>query len=350
MIIIESLTAVFEKFSIENYNSNNLFAEGETKNIIIRLLGKFGKEELYQELEYSDMAPPDDRYDHTLSAFLLGLTLRNEMHIDMRNLPHVVSKNSQDNFYYFWILICLYHDCAYYIENHISAEDCPTVEAFVKKYRIKNSFLEESEYKELFTNYYNYRINRWECIDHGIAGALLLYDRLFNLYEKNKENPEKYKYLSFSKSCKKHILLVANTIARHNIYTVDEDDIEGVEYYKHYNLNELIQSSNRFSKVTLDEESENEKIRLLFLLELVDTIEPLKTIKQKKDKDDVSLEKVSIEFKYKDNQFVINYPNNYVNLYNSNISDWLGVILRCEGSTYSFEFERIKKKELICIG
>ena len=137
---------------------------------------------MFDVLERKTIAPANDRYNHTLSAFLLGLIVRDNLHIDMRSLPKIISESHKENFFYFWMLICLYHDCAYDIENNDSAKDCKTITDFVREYGVTYNFIEKSEYKELFINYYFYRTNDMKVIDHGIAGAILFYDTFMSFF------------------------------------------------------------------------------------------------------------------------------------------------------------------------
>ena len=343
-VYVKKIEEVFKKLEIGlSVDNNEIFNQGNAKRIITQILNKYGKDNLYRELEFSSLAPPPDRYNHTLSAFLLGLNIRDKMHIDMKNLPHVVSNNPKDNFLYFWILICLYHDCAYYIENEVDWKICPTVKEFITEYDIKYNFIELSEYRDLFNRYYQYRTEYMHVIDHGIAGALLLYDRLIKLYYNNKNN---ISGLFFSRDYKKHILLVANTIARHNIFSSNE---QTEEIYKRFGLEELIPSTNRFSKVKLDEKSENEKIRLLFLLEFVDTIDPVKVLTKRFGKKIALryLSETKIAFNYGSNQVELQYPDLITELYSPDINNWLGVNLSVTRNGYVFEFERLVDNDLV---
>ena len=78
------------------------------------------------------------RARHTVSAYLLGLTIRDEIRLntrDWRRLPN--EKSSAGSFRLFWSWVCVFHDIGYYYETNGSKySNCLTVEELIKKLKI----------------------------------------------------------------------------------------------------------------------------------------------------------------------------------------------------------------------
>ena len=137
---------------------------------------------------------------HTVSSFLLGLTIRDKLHIDTRSWLHLPGEKSpKGSFELFWSWICLFHDVGYYYEEHSETyASYNTIAELMQSLGIKHDLLDVSENKTLIKKYYRKRINSSDPkVDHGIVGALLLYDALMDLAKDNKVYSEIIGYRLF---------------------------------------------------------------------------------------------------------------------------------------------------------
>ncbi len=289
------------------------------------------------------------RSNHTLSAYLLGITLRDKLCIDMRELPKV-DEIPTKNFLYFWSLTCLYHDFAFSVEEKSKEliSKISNMDDLIKCFEIKYSMLEESEIKDLINNYFIYRLKERNTIDHGIVGAMLLYSGLMEQYAeaiKEENITSKISFihngLKYSREYKKQILFIANTIAQHNMWRADEKTIN---LYKKYHLEPLIPNNNNSHMIRINQSNEGQKNKLLFLLCLVDTIEPIKCLGREKNKSKVSnpyiiLEKLRISFNKAEKRISIYCPERYYLDYTnclSGIDKWLDVKFISEDKDNTF--------------
>lgn len=237
-----------------------LFQNNQAKKFIGQY---FEKERKNPKIHYCIDRITSFRAIHTVSSFLLGLALRNHLHFDTRSwrrLPGETSPNG--SFELFWSWICLFHDIGYYYEvNSEQFAKCKTMPELIKTLKIKYNLLDESCCRELIQNYYAMRINSdAPKVDHGIIGAMLLYDALMNLSECTEIYSEIKNYKSFyAKIC--------DTIAKHNMWRATNMTID---HYIKFELFELIPDNDLHHKVYYKNDP------LLFLLSLVDTIDPIK--------------------------------------------------------------------------
>lgn len=241
-------------------------------------------------VEFSKFKLDKLRWQHTLSAYLGGILIQKELHIDIRRgIPQLEKHKVIKNFLYFWAMICLTHDFAHSIESESKNSEknnllweCSSIPSFEKKFEIEHNFIEacQSEDRDLYEKYYNYRITYGEndeennknikkCIDHGIAGALIIYNALIKLGNQPREESS----YTFSKEYKKHVFFIANTIAKHNLWRACKDNKLS---YKKRKMYSLIPTDTDDKRIYLDKKEEN----LLFLLGLIDTIEPIKMFKK----------------------------------------------------------------------
>lgn len=132
-------------------------------------------------------------------------------------------------------------------------------------------------------NYLKYRLlgdKNHKCIDHGISGGMLFYDRIIknyiNKYERKKMNVPDIKLEEFFENTHERdlrfsleqlivFMYVSDCIINHNIWKATTD-LE--EVYRHYKLDSLI--GDKYKKVNF------EKNPLLFILAMSDTLEPYK--------------------------------------------------------------------------
>lgn len=203
------------------------------------------------------------RAKHTVSAYLLGTIIRDKLQFDTRNWRRLPKESSPSgSFKLFWSWICLFHDIGYYYEEHSDKYLVfSQLEDLEKELGIENDLLSFSAYPDLIRKYYKKRVNDMRpAIDHGIVGAILLFDALMDLANGDKPYSEIRKYSSF-------FAKICDTIALHNMWRATEKTL--LEYQQN-NLYELIPSEDNRHMVFY------RKNPLLFLLGIVDTIEPIK--------------------------------------------------------------------------
>ena len=225
-----------------------------------------------------------DRAPHIISTFLLGIKIAECYEIDI---------NTRDenymNFQYCWFLSCLYHDIGYVFEKgynnkklkHICEEG---IEGFRHLFELRyiHDQIFQTYTKEVVDFYFKCRANLCESkpvIDHGIAGGLLLYDKLRRQFEKawknrinSKDNRESFfvrhnetvQLLHFSKNHYDTYAKAANAIIAHNIW------LETLKkYIDKYGEKINISKINITRKIHLED-------KLCFILALADSIEPIK--------------------------------------------------------------------------
>lgn len=245
-----------------------------------------------------DEAPPY-RLLHAISTYLLGIALREGVGIDYRSLPRIFSVSSAggDAFSFFWSGICLCHDLGFGYEEitepfqqvkmlskegrkelldlkydllSLKREDYPT-----ELMEIEADWVEETLL--LANRYSRYRIEgmdgAYRRIDHGIAGASILYDALrresvngFLCHPTAGEFEVNARHSRFEACC----LLMACAIARHNMWVANTSNILD---YQVFNLYALCPGPE-LKKVTPEKPEE----QMLFLLDFMDTIDPVKNL------------------------------------------------------------------------
>jgi len=221
---------------------------------------------------------------------------------------------------------------------------------FIHYFQIEYSLLEHSADRELISNYYDYIINKHKHVDHGIAGAMLFFNAMMKEYhEARKESGIKkndsfvYNGKKFSKDYIKHIVLISTTIAKHNMWRANpETQVD----FETYNLFELIPKEDDSHKVSIDDSSENDKEKLLFLLGLVDTLEPIKNLGRDRNKSPlmnpyIVLEKIKIKFDSKNKKVILYCPQPYKEDYEHSIKgivDWMNVGLDISGEVFTISF------------
>lgn len=228
------------------------------------------------------------RKQHTVSCFLLGNMIYNESnHLkgDVDRVMENIRKCKQGEtgtkrFRYMWMLISVFHDLGYKIENNNCQENKEVDKAFSSlpvywksvndaSLMFPTLALYKPYTKALVKRYYEYRKQKWNCIDHGIAGGALLFK---DLCELRKRKAEYYhgdysdNGLYWGEELEQDFLFAAWTVACHNIYQISSYD-QNVDYYQKFNLRNLISDNKLIDK---------EQLPLLYLLCLVDSIEPVK--------------------------------------------------------------------------
>lgn len=213
------------------------------------------------------------RARHSAVTFLLGqvflpfYTFQNDM-----NDIHISEQEAN----LLWMWVSLYHDIGYFskrIENekldytkvfkyNLLADDSPQDVEVLRDFSIKYASSMAYTYDEIlaydkYARKFHENDKSSECIDHGILGGFITFDRLYGKL-KNGNDDRKQILSKYS----------ALTIAQHNFYK--SNGIETDKYYREYSqsLYEKLgsQSEYRISRET----------PLLLFLCLIDTVEPVK--------------------------------------------------------------------------
>ena len=238
------------------------------------------------------------RINHTISLYLLGIAIAEKIGFEKFQLPNWDS-NPQRNFLHHWLAICLFHDIGYAIEDYYINEklnDVSTLEDLSRvmglTYRL--DLLQDSD---LTRKYYAYRIKECNKADHGIAGAMILYNSLMAANEKKKDIERTAIIFSEKPITGEHILkaieLFSNSIAKHNMWFASQGQ---EDIYNKYGLEKIIPKKDGTHLISFEQDS------MLYLLCLADTIEPLK-IYCKQSAIDV-LQQVDIEIGISENSEV----------------------------------------------
>lgn len=275
----------------------------------------------------------DFRAKHTVSAFFLGLSVKKMLHLDTRDWKRLPgdSKSATGSFRLFWTWICMFHDIGYSYEEPTTEEkkteyaELKTIDDFIKHEDIKYSLLDCSDNKELIRHYYEYRMSQ-NKLDHGIAGALLLFDALMKLAN-NRSFTGIYCEI---KDYQEFYTRICDAIARHNMWRATPDR---EALYRSYNLWELIPNADMSHKLFYRDNT------LEFLLALVDTIDPLKAFYQnKRYKEPVGMTQIlnDVTFRFFRSQkaFIeaFDHPlfkakiRQYINPYDR-LDSWLGIFI-----------------------
>lgn len=313
----------------------NVFKKDNARTFI----QQYGEDNMLDNLQQNYIPFSKERSNHTLSAYLLGISIRDALHIDMANLPHV-GKSKNENFLYFWSLICLYHDVTFALEENSKQylTQCQTIEDFQQCFHLSYDFTKDAVDGKLCRGYYAYRVDTANTIDHGIASALFVYDVLMKEFSEAKKYGEYkatsyyYKGKRFSRDFKKHSMLIAMTIAKHNMWRCPKDE-DSVALYQRYGLDVLIPNEQKTHIISFDDKDDHDKNKMLFLMGLIDTMEPLKCMgrvgcqQRMMDPYEV-LECIKITFNYPKRTILISCAKDICDDYYKSISamgEWMNV-------------------------
>lgn len=294
---------------------DELFQPKTLKEWTKKLLGNDGMSGLAGRIEGAS----HERLEHAVATYLLGIAIREGLNLKFDSLPRIFSKGSYgDAFYFFWSVTCLCHDLGYQYENgDYDLEKMKTPDGRRELFDIQYDMLQlqkenlaefgiASDKKEgqwilksleLAKNYSRIRqdkkeyIGRKAQIDHGIAGALILYDALIKEYkraEAENQPAEEIRHNASKLNAEKKVssgelssnvsnarfaacsLLIACTVARHNMWNAEKKD---EAKYRAFGLDLLCPGSPDFiisAEQPLDQ--------MLFLLDFMDTIDLVKGI------------------------------------------------------------------------
>lgn len=259
-----------------------------------------------------------ERLSHAAAVYLLGMALRSRLGLRFDRMPRIIAHSASDGFHFFWAITCLCHDLGYRFENESKTNTAILQKMNSARGRMEllgidhDLFLvdrqelttlgidpdgEEGrwilESVELTVKYDHYRRRVDEpaqkgVADHGICGALLLYDILRaeceEMHRKRRmrrfDHPERHSESEpignldgavRDSSPTRFIrcgLLIACTVARHNMWLADH---RTKPLYQKYGLESLFEDRPGV-KVRADSPMR----QMLFFLDFVDTIDPVK--------------------------------------------------------------------------
>lgn len=267
--------------SIDDYRIETIFEEYNSSNFI--------KEVLFfnlggRMLPWKDMGKSlkvfESRAHHTVSLFLLGILLFDELNLDINKVPSYDADRFK-TFIYYWSKICLYHDIGYIYEYKSTKNRCflrkmSTLDKFINNYNIKYNITDINESKELIKQYYYYRTQKHKTMDHGIVGGIILYDKALKqisghrqIYESCKKGLGYFGDFRKIDSCAEmRMEYISMSIIKHNMWFAENE--EDKKTYRRLNLDELIPLENNVHRYQLSNDV------ILFILCLTDSIEPVK--------------------------------------------------------------------------
>lgn len=281
------------------------------KNWLITLLA--GAEEDAAYLQNRIQMTPD-RLFHVISTYLLGNAVRRRLGLGFESLPRIFSpRTNLDSFGFFWAVTCLCHDLGYQYEvipddacraGMLKQMETPSDRQALLGITYDLLTFTEKEI-DLFPSGWTAEERQWildaltligkydvfrrkehKCIDHGVAGGLLLCDMLIQLTGKHSQIRQLFRgqntdvrpvlgEISANSGHKRFAacaLLIACTVARHNIWT-NSDPMQKDTYAK-YHLQELCFEPGQHPQTYVDFNKGTEQ--MLFFLGMMDTLDPVK--------------------------------------------------------------------------
>ncbi len=327
------MSDLFRKTNVNYYREQNSFFEKDFKDCIdiIENFFRLGKKDrLYNDL----LQKNNYRIKHSTSLLYLGACIVNNLNLDMT----ISVGNKTFKFNHYWSLLCLFHDLGYCIEENIfnlykirknnlkviienneklfysnyiqKTLKCEFMykRSFVRsidqliywiqentnidiirsrygnigklsciKFPCLNTMIYKSQYLETTINsYFRYREDEFGCVDHGIIGGYIFFDRFLKNYiqimnERECEDSFNHFYVGNIHFRIEQIPLfayISDCIVAHNIFLPDE---EKKEIYASYGLEELCKA----------ERIDFNKNPVLLLFCLVDAIDPIKFFMRK---------------------------------------------------------------------
>ncbi len=245
------------------------------------------------------------RLRHIMSCFLLGVFLyvnsnriSSSINYDLSRIPIQNPETITERFKYLWMLISIFHDFGYSVENKEKKIDNAQFNSLMTKFSKRPKTISPVFSKKLLRNYKKYRSCKFDVIDHGIYGGIKLYSDLCELREEKASCSNSMFY--WGEDLIDSFSLAAWTVACHNVWFIPQDN-ENADCYRCNKLDKLLYK---------DQTREVIKSPFLFLLCLVDSIEPLKFF------DDVEIMK-KISFVLSSEQLNIKNISTYPFCFNS---------------------------------
>lgn len=240
-------------FSVNKYYKPKLEIKEEEKDNLVL--------EMEQKLK--------NRIIHSISLYFLGIVIAEKIGFKHFRLPQWEADEKR-NFYHHWSVMCLFHDIGYAFELENKIDLYRTLDDLSKELNMKYRFDYDCK-SELIQHYYQYCIEKRNVADHGIIGAMLLYDSISRSYYKKEEIANSAYVFSQKPIIGDHILearnILSDCIAKHNMWFAKENQYD---LYKVSKICELIPKPDNSHRRAFS------NTPLLFLLCLVDAIEPIK--------------------------------------------------------------------------
>jgi len=220
---------------------------------------------------------------HTVSTFFLGIYLYKESDLLRENIDEELmnyrdSENNRMNFSYVWFLICFFHDIGYQVER--KKLKYKSFQDFFQK-ECKDLELPKVDgvpdlYADIYSSYFDYRIEKHGVNDHGIFAAHILFRDLCKIREeKNKDHSQS---LHWGEELIKVFSFASWIVLAHNIwYIKDNDDKCLIDSYERSNLHQLIRKEKEDNK-GYEYKISFKDYPTFFLFCIVDSIEFLKRI------------------------------------------------------------------------
>lgn len=305
--ILQSMLEARKPVTNVNLSPEELFDRAKVSDWIRQLLDRDRLSGLTERLTTAS----SERLVHAAAAYLLGLAVREELGLNFDILPRIFSHGAiGDAFHFFWSAVCLCHDLGYQYElggHDLSMMDSSAGRRSLLKIHRDLFELDAGDLASLgiesgseknwvlsvlsLTKHYDRLRRRCDeedpsggVIDHGIAGALILYDILMGEYDRFRPKEDAHCRRDPSKISVVHegelpahaghkrfaacAIIIACTVARHNMWTAAAGD---EDRYRRYGLSELCRGG---SAAQLRSDIVEEQ--LLFLLGFMDTIDPVK--------------------------------------------------------------------------
>lgn len=225
-----------------------------------------------------------ERKRHIISLFFIGHLLydgikeiRNRVNKQIETLGFPQQGKpveTQKQFSFLWILLCLFHDLGYaYEEGKLEIRDAPSLKDIYSK--LTKKFNPPIYSVANIMRYDKYRLCKWGVKDHGIWGGQVFNKDMSQIKELLRSNNSDYNNTTlFCTEGVDHIYAFAAwIIICHNMCFNDGND-NYTTCYKCQHLEDFIKPKARC--VSLNSNP------LLFLFCLADTLEPTKTLKSSK--------------------------------------------------------------------
>jgi len=346
MNLLERIHTLNDCFYYQKLNGKNETLDFNDESQCMELIEEYykhgGKERVFN-FDFINLFSTRGKHIHTASLYFLGCLLKELVDDHLRKFIVNNVQGLDYNFMYSWFLSCLYHDTASSIESqpvHIKP-----LSYYLGKNNISHVLYDHKailSYADLFTypislveNYFQYRLVYCSCVDHGILGGFLLFDRLRKNYDTtwrqyvneviplhdrpaaDSYNHFRYKGLNWRIAQLDHFAIIADSIIGHNMWVSDDANL-----YNYFGLNPLIKSAN--SKIKIADRP------LLFFLSLIDSIDPVKLLGREtiKVKPADALESIDFDLVSEHLIRVNALSTTYFSYYHSEVKkteDWLDV-------------------------
>lgn len=263
----------WEYYPFPDKTGTEVLSNSEDGKCFIRsYLGKGSKTDV-DIYEYIDKLS-DDRICHILSCFFLGVAIynycnkiRSNIDNELNSIPANPKETPNERFLYVWMLISIFHDFGYAVEDGLLQIKKEEINYLLKGMSRRPRFIPNLYSKKLLLNYNKYKNCRFGKNDHGIIGGIKLFHDLCHLREK-KVNVDSDHF--WERPLINDFKIASWTIACHNIFMIEEKSVfRGC--YSHFSLDKLV-----YKKISRN--ISPDKNPILFFFCLIDSIEPIKTI------------------------------------------------------------------------